>query len=87
MRIGLVHSLFSFVFMHHPQPNNPLHGITLKEIVAALVDIYGWEGLAKDIPVKCFTNNPSIKSSLVFLRKESWARAKVEDLYVQTFGK
>jgi len=70
--------------MHHPQPNNPLHGITLKEIVTALVDIYGWEGLAKDIPVKCFMNNPSIKSSLIFLRKESWARAKVEELYMDS---
>lgn len=68
--------------MHHPQPNNPLHGITLKAIMTALVEKYGWDGLAKKIPVNCFTSNPSIKSSLIFLRKESRARAKVEALYL-----
>jgi len=70
--------------MHHPQPNNPLHGITLKEILTTLVDMYGWEGLAKDIHVKCFTVNPSIKSSLIFLRKEEWARVKIEELYLES---
>lgn len=73
--------------MNYPQPNNPLHGITLEEILTTLVEMYGWEGLAKDIPVKCFTINPSIKSSLIFLRKEARARAKVEDLYVQSVKK
>lgn len=73
--------------MHHPQPNNPLHGITLKDIMTALVEKYGWEGLAKKIPVNCFVSNPSIKSSLIFLRKEARARAKVEELYLQMKGK
>lgn len=68
--------------MHHPQPNNPLHGITLKEIVTALVDRYGWEWLAQEIQINCFISNPSIKSSLTFLRKEARARAKVENMYL-----
>ena len=87
MRIELVRNLFSLDFMHYPQPNNPLHGITLKVILTTLVEMYGWEGLAKDIPVKCFMINPSIKSSLIFLRKEEWARVKVEDLYLQSMKK
>ncbi|WP_373020203.1 VF530 family DNA-binding protein [Thiomicrorhabdus sp.] len=66
-----------------PQPNNPLHGITLKEIVTQLYEHYGWEELAERIPVRCFQNNPSIKSSLTFLRKTPWAREKVEELYLQ----
>lgn len=64
------------------QPNNPLHGITLKEIVITLVDHYGWDGLATRIPVNCFINDPSIASTLKFLRKTPWARSKVEDLYL-----
>lgn len=64
------------------QPNNPLHGITLAAIMESLVDRYGWEGLAKRINVNCFKNDPSIKSSLKFLRKTQWARDKVEQLYV-----
>ncbi|MDG6772818.1 VF530 family protein [Thiomicrorhabdus sp. ZW0627] len=66
-----------------PQPNNPLHGITLKEIVTQLHSQYGWQELAERIPVRCFQNNPSIKSSLTFLRKTPWAREKVEELYIQ----
>jgi len=68
------------------QPNNPLHGKTLESILLFLVDQYGWEDLGSRIPVNCFNNNPSIKSSLTFLRKTPWARKKVEDLYLDTIG-
>jgi uncharacterized protein (DUF2132 family) len=64
------------------QQNNPLHGITLEAIVVALVAHYGWNRLAELIPVNCFSNDPSIKSSLKFLRKTQWARDKVEALYL-----
>ena len=66
------------------QPNNPLHGITLEQIVMKLVGHYGWEELGVIINIKCFTKNPSIKSTLKFLRKTSWARNKVENLYLDT---
>jgi uncharacterized protein (DUF2132 family) len=65
-----------------PQPRNPLHGLTLEAIVTALVAHYGWPGLAERIPVRCFQTNPSIKSSLTFLRRTPWAREKVESLYL-----
>lgn len=65
------------------QPNNPLHGITLKIIVTDLVVHYGWESLAQAVPINCFSHDPSIKSSLTFLRKTPWAREKVEALYLQ----
>ena len=64
------------------QARNPLHGLTLEAIVTALVDYYGWEGLGEGIPVRCFTSDPSITSSLKFLRKTPWARDKVEGLYL-----
>lgn len=64
------------------QSNNPLHGITLESIVDALQAHYGWDGLAERIPVNCFMNDPSIKSSLKFLRKTPWARDRVERLYL-----
>jgi uncharacterized protein (DUF2132 family) len=64
------------------QPRNPLHGLTLEAIVTALVDGYGWDGLAQRIPVRCFTLEPSVASSLKFLRKTPWARDKVEGLYL-----
>lgn len=66
------------------QHNNPLHGITLEAIITYLVDHYGWEVLAKQIPINCFSHEPSIKSSLKFLRKTQWARDKVESLYLVT---
>jgi uncharacterized protein (DUF2132 family) len=66
------------------QPNNPLQGITLETIVTELVAEYGWKGLGEMIPVRCFQHNPSIKSSLTFLRKTPWARSKVESLYLRT---
>lgn len=68
--------------MLQKQTNNPLHGITLESIVTALEAHYGWAGLAERIPVNCFSNDPSIKSSLKFLRKTPWARDKVEALYL-----
>jgi uncharacterized protein (DUF2132 family) len=64
------------------QPKNPLHGVTLEMILTQLVEQYGWEELGRRIPIKCFTNEPSIKSSLKFLRRTPWARKKVEDLYL-----
>jgi uncharacterized protein (DUF2132 family) len=64
------------------QPRNPLHGLTLEAIVTALVDHYGWDGLGERIPVRCFNLDPSIPSSLRFLRKTPWARDKVEGLYL-----
>jgi uncharacterized protein (DUF2132 family) len=69
------------------QPNNPLHGITLETILTRLVDQYGWEELGRRIPIKCFTNEPSVKSSLKFLRRTPWARKKVEELYLNTAKK
>jgi len=64
------------------QQNNPLHGITLEMLVTVLFERYGWKGLAERIPVNCFVNDPSIQSSLKFLRKTPWAREKVEQLYL-----
>ena len=68
------------------QPNNPLHGITLETILTRLVEKHGWEELGNRITIKCFTIDPSIKSSLKFLRRTPWARKKVEDLYLKSFG-
>ena len=65
-------------------PQDPLHGITLANLLEKLVEIYGWSELGKQIPIKCFTNDPSISSSLKFLRKTPWARTKVEQLYINT---
>ncbi len=70
--------------MTTPQPNNPLHGMTLEMILTRLVEQYGWDELGRRITIKCFTNDPSIKSSLAFLRRTPWARKKVEDLYLQS---
>lgn len=69
--------------MSDEQPKNPLHGITLKTIVEELLARHGWAGLAAEIDVRCFKNKPSVKSSLTFLRKTPWARAKVERLYLR----
>jgi uncharacterized protein (DUF2132 family) len=71
--------------MTNEQPANPLHGITLEHIVKSLAGHYGWSGLAAKIPVNCFRKEPSIKSSLKFLRRTPWAREKVESLYMLTF--
>jgi uncharacterized protein (DUF2132 family) len=77
--------------MTQKQQNNsrvqdPLHGITLKMIVTQLVEKYGWEELGKRVNIKCFTNDPSINSSLKFLRKTEWARKKVETLYINSIS-
>lgn len=64
------------------QPRNPLHGVTLEAIVTALVAQYGWDNLRERLPIRCFTSDPSISSSLKFLRKTPWARTKVEGLYL-----
>ncbi len=68
------------------QPNNPLHGVKLEDILNQLVANYGWEELGEIIPIRCFTHEPSIKSSLKFLRKTPWARTKVEELYLVETG-
>lgn len=70
--------------MDNSQKNNPLHGKTLEMILTELVDFYGWPQLAYMIRINCFSNDPSIKSSLTFLRKTEWARKKVEELYVES---
>lgn len=67
------------------QINNPLHGITLKSMVEELVEKYGWEELGNKIKIRCFTENPSVNSSLTFLRRTPWAREKVEKYFVWTF--
>ena len=66
------------------QPRNPLHGVTLEAMLEQLVARHGWEGLGRLVDIRCFTHDPSIKSSLKFLRKTPWARAKVETLYLQS---
>lgn len=68
--------------MNHVQVKNPLHGYTLEMILNELVEFYGWEGLGRHIDIRCFNQNPSIKSSLKFLRKTEWARRRVEDLFI-----
>lgn len=68
--------------MDGEHPNDPLHGVTLEAMLLALVEKHGWEGLAERIPVRCFESEPSLKSSLTFLRRTPWARAKVEALYL-----
>ena len=66
------------------QANNPLHGVTLEQLLTRLLQQYGWEGLAQRVDINCFKSDPSIKSSLKFLRKTEWARKKVERLYFST---
>jgi uncharacterized protein (DUF2132 family) len=68
--------------MSEQQPNNPLHGVTLEQVLKSLVEYYGWEKLGKQIKIRCFKSDPSIKSSLTFLRKTPWAREKVENFYI-----
>jgi uncharacterized protein (DUF2132 family) len=68
--------------MNAPQPKNPLHGITLERLLTDLVAYYGWENLGQQIEIRCFTHDPSISSSLKFLRRTPWARERVEALYV-----
>jgi uncharacterized protein (DUF2132 family) len=70
--------------MTKSQPRNPLHGVTLEAMLEELVAVHGWDGLARHIDIRCFTHDPSIKSSLKFLRKTPWARAKVEAVYLKS---
>ena len=79
--------LFYFCNMQNNSSKDPLHGITLQRILEILVEFYGFDTLGELIKIKCFTDNPSIKSSLTFLRKTDWARKKVEELYVRTLPK
>jgi uncharacterized protein (DUF2132 family) len=67
-----------------PQANNPLHGITLEQMLNHLVALYGWAEMGRMIDIRCFNSDPSIKSSLKFLRKTPWARTKVEELYIRS---
>ncbi|MEW4339995.1 VF530 family protein [Vibrio diabolicus] len=71
--------------MSQQLPNNPLHGLSLEKIVTRLVEHFGWNGMYERVRVNCFKKDPSIKSSLKFLRKTQWARDKVEALYIETF--
>jgi uncharacterized protein (DUF2132 family) len=73
--------------MENPHANNPLHGVTLKKVLEDLESFYGFDTLGELINIKCFNENPSIKSSLTFLRKTDWARKKVEELYIKTLPK
>ena len=73
--------------MVNKQSKDPLHGITLQRILEVLVEFYGFDTLSELIKIKCFSYNPSIKSSLTFLRKTDWARKKVEELYIRTLPK
>lgn len=70
--------------MKDPQANNPLHGITLEKILLHLVEKYGWEEMAAYVPIRCFQFDPTVKSSLVFLRKTPWARTRVENMYLKS---
>ncbi len=70
--------------MSETQPKNPLHGITLEKIVTNLIEEYGWTEMGKRINIRCFTHDPSLKSSLKFLRRTPWARTKVEQLYLDS---
>lgn len=71
----------------HTQTNNPLHGVTLEQILIYLESQLGWNEMGRLIKIRCFVENPSIKSSLTFLRKTQWARTKVEELYLRTIYK
>jgi uncharacterized protein (DUF2132 family) len=73
--------------MENSKSKDPLHGITLQKIVEQLVDYYGFDTLGELVKIKCFTDNPSIKSSLTFLRKTDWARTQVENLYIKSVTK
>ena len=76
-----------FCVMKDNQSKDPLHGITLQRILEQLIDYYGFDTLGELIKIKCFTDKPSVKSSLTFLRKTDWARKKVEELYLRTLPK
>ena len=70
--------------MQEQQPNNPVHGVKLAEMLNYLIDVYGWDGLAARINVRCFKFDPSVNSSLAFLRKTPWAKEELQQLYINT---
>lgn len=72
--------------MHHDQPNNPLHGVTLEAMLVRLERVLGWEEMARRVEIRCFMFEPTITSSLRFLRKTPWARLKVEEMYLDSLG-
>lgn len=72
--------------MHHEQPNNPLHGVTLEAMLTRLERVLGWAEMARRVEIRCFMFEPTITSSLRFLRKTPWARQKVEEMYLDTLG-
>lgn len=78
-------SIHTLIIMNH-QPNNPLHGVKLEDMLNQLVDRLGWQTLGQEVAINCFRSDPSVKSSLKFLRKTPWAREKVEQLYLDTFS-
>jgi uncharacterized protein (DUF2132 family) len=80
-----INNINHFMTNENHQHNNPLHGITLEQVVTKLHAQYGWDGLAQRVNINCFKSDPSIKSSLKFLRRTPWAREKVEALFVNTF--
>jgi uncharacterized protein (DUF2132 family) len=73
--------------MQEQQPNNPVHGIKLSDMLSYLIEAYGWDGLAARINVRCFKFEPSVKSSLVFLRKTPWAKDELQQLYIETIAR
>ena len=80
----IFNDLSRYSMTNQPQPNNPLHGVTLVDMLEHLVELYGWEELGMRIDIRCFNYEPSIPSSLRFLRKTAWARTKVENLYLRS---
>lgn len=86
LQCGIKNTDYIYI-METKRSNDPLHGITLKKIVEDLVAFYGFDTLGELINIKCFNENPSVKSSLTFLRKTDWARKKVENLYIRTLPK
>lgn len=76
-----------FLYMQNQLSKDPLHGVTLQNILEKLISFYGFDTLGEIIKIKCFTENPSLKSSLTFLRKTDWARKKVEELYIDSLPK
>ncbi len=81
--IELAAAVYQAAGVPDQKANDPLHGITLERVVTELADHHGWEEMAREVPVRCFLFDPSVKSSLTFLRKTPWARAKVEEMYVR----
>ena len=82
LELRLATPCYSLTIMSVSHPRDPLHGITLESIVKELVERYGWDEMGRRVPIRCFLHNPSVKSSLTFLRKTSWARERVEDWYI-----